>query len=154
MEQFVLDANAIINVKRVEGKELYSTAEVAEEIKDSESKLLLTSLDVNISEPSSGSVGKVKEAAEKSGDMEKLSRADISVLALALDLGATLLSDDYDLQNVAHSLGVKVKPVLFEKIKEIREYSKICPGCRKKYPPGSDECDVCGTELKRIWKSK
>src|SRR5687767_1654024 len=58
--------------------------------------------------PEDRSRARVRDAAGRTGDLAKLSATDVDVLALALDLGGAVLSDDYRIQNVGRALGLAV----------------------------------------------
>lgn len=61
------------------------------------------------------------ETAQKSGDLPVLSHADIEAIALALPKSATLVTDDYAMQNVAEYLGIKWLSVHHRGIRERRQ---------------------------------
>ena len=89
----------------------YTTPSVVGELVDLCAKcryeaLLATGLSVQ--PPTTESIDRVNEAARKTGDAPVLSAADREIIGLALDLAATLVTDDYAVQNVAHELGVPV----------------------------------------------
>ena len=71
------------------GVELVTTPSVIEEVRDFESRLgLEISLEVSrvsVEEPSRDSIEVARRAASELGVMERLSRTDLEVLALALD---------------------------------------------------------------------
>lgn len=151
--KYVLDSNAIINTTLLIEADFYTTPEVEAELKDMRSKAVLHAKNVKKMLPKKEHVQKVLRAAEETGDAWLLSKADVSVLALALELGIVLLSDDYDVQNVAKKLGVEVQNVLFAKIKTKRRYYSFCPACKREFKNVRDgECPVCGTKLRRKWK--
>ena len=56
---------------------------------------------LRISDCTEESMDRVDEVAKRTGDAGRLSPMDRSVLALALDVNGTILSDDYSIQNVA-----------------------------------------------------
>jgi len=51
----------------------------------------------------------VRRAARGSGDAAELSDTDTRLIATALELSATLVTDDYAMQNVAERLDISVK---------------------------------------------
>ena len=106
----VIDTAIFIQGIDVEG---FTTPKVVEEVKDPESRLFLESLisagKVKVLVPSKESVEAVMEAARKTGELNELSEADVEVLALAYELKATLLTDDYNLQNIAKTLRIPFK---------------------------------------------
>ncbi|MGD2201261.1 MAG: hypothetical protein PVJ38_06505, partial [Candidatus Bathyarchaeota archaeon] len=90
------------------------------------------------------------------GEERALSKADVQVLALGLQLkaaGATpiIVSDDYAVQNVADRLNIEFKGLTTTGIKRRYRWITYCPGCKKTFhePEGGNSCPVCGTELKR-----
>ncbi|MBN2734891.1 MAG: nucleotide-binding protein [Methanomicrobiaceae archaeon] len=103
-----------------------------------------------ISEPSADSQKKVINAAEKSGDITVISDTDVDVIALALELNGEVVTDDYALSNTAQTLGIKVIP-LQQRAAKKRKWKYRCMGCKKLHEkPGI--CDVCGAEIKRMFK--
>ncbi len=78
----------------------------------------------------------------------RLSEADVSVLALALQKKLPLLTDDYNLQNVAVQMGVEVRGVLFGEVKRVLRFEWVCEGCGRKYRPGTKTCPVCGGRVR------
>jgi UPF0271 protein len=85
------------------------------------------------------------------GEAQSLSETDISVLALTHQLEATLISDDYSVQNLADELGLSYTGMNTRGIKRRFQWIHYCPGCRKQYtePQPDNICLICGTELKR-----
>ena len=71
----------------------------------SQRSLLVQSLDsIEWREVPSAWLQAAREAAAQSGDLPRLSDVDLDVLALALALDATLVTDDYRLQNTMQFL--------------------------------------------------
>jgi endoribonuclease Nob1 len=85
----------------------------------------------------------------QSGDYSKLSKADISVLALAYQLDKTLISDDFAVENTAKLLGISIMPLVTKGIKHTRKWISFCGTCGKGYGPNITECSICGNRLKR-----
>jgi UPF0271 protein len=148
----VLDTSLFFIEYTVSG-DLFTTPSVVEELVDLRSKCRFESLlasGLRVAGPSAGGIKQVRRAAEKTGDTDKLSVTDRDLLALALDLGATLYSDDFAIQNVAHELGVAITPVQQRGAKK-RLWKFRCTGCRRFYR-ASGECPVCGSPIKRTIK--
>lgn len=156
MASDVLDASAFYaGTPFLSGKECYTTSLVLEEIRHVKSAALDGLIDagnLKVLDPESQHISAVKKAAEKTGDVQKLSQADISVLALARQLGTTLVTDDYALANVAATLGVKVSSSSGKGLKEIRKWTSYCSACGKAFGPKETECPLCGNRLKRRYK--
>jgi UPF0271 protein len=98
----------------------------------------------------------VEEASSASGDRMKLSKADTSILALALELRAhgskpTIVSDDFAVQNVAEQLDLNYIHLSSFSIKTHIKWIWYCPGCRRPLPKGfrGELCPTCGTKVKR-----
>jgi len=109
---------------------------------------LLMATRVRVHSPSKKSMDRVSEAAAKTGDSRRLSETDKEILALAIDLGYQLLTDDYSVQNLAVVLGIPCRGFDQRGIRQVFEWEAKCGGCGKRFPPGIDVCDVCGSETK------
>lgn len=99
--------------------------------------------------PADESVDRVRAFAEETGDLDVLSPADVSLLALAGEKEGTLVTDDYAMQNVAARMGVQAEAFSTEGISEELEWVWYCPACGEHEDSRKGECPVCGTELKR-----
>ena len=99
--------------------------------------------------PSEGTVEKVRRAAGETGDRGELSTTDIRLLAAAFELDATLVTDDYAMQNVAERLGVGVKVIARDGISEARTWIFQCAGCGREFEEEHDRCPICGSDLSR-----
>ena len=115
------------------GVELVTTPSVIEEVKDFESRLgLELSLEVSrvsVEEPSAEAIDRARRAASELGVLERLSRTDLEVLALALDKARSgaevaIATDDYSVQNVATYLGLRFLPIKTRGIDRIRVFKR------------------------------
>ncbi|MDD3792949.1 MAG: hypothetical protein PHY74_07435 [Candidatus Bathyarchaeota archaeon] len=111
---------------------------------------------IKIKQPKDISENLAKVSASKVGDAFKLSKVDMQLLSLALELkseGHTpqIVSDDYSIQNVAVKLGIKFTALSTFGIKKLIEWVIYCPACYKQYAADCKfkKCQICGTELKR-----
>ncbi|MDX1535127.1 MAG: nucleotide-binding protein, partial [Thermoplasmata archaeon] len=68
-------------------------------------------------EPRKRDLVRVSEASLETGDAASLSPTDREVLALALQLEAAVVTDDYAMKNVADRLGVPYQPALLPGIR-------------------------------------
>lgn len=93
---------------------------------------------------------KVEAEARRGGDHARLSRADLDVLAVALQTGGELLTDDYTVQNVARRLGVPTRSIQTRGITEAYTFVTRCTGCRKTLDEPRDECPVCGSPTRTV----
>lgn len=109
---------------------------------------------LTVSEPTSSSLRKVREASSRTGDSTRLSPTDIEVLALALELNAQVFSDDYSLQNVAAYLGIPFRPIGLKGIDDVRRWRWRCTGCGRVFDKEMQECPVCGSRLRSTLSRK
>jgi endoribonuclease Nob1 len=154
---YVLDSTAFYAGIPYQGNGRYfTTYKVLEEIKHHSVGASLIHTRVQVTEPSSESVARVKATAVKTGDGGVLSQTDVSLVALAADLLKTdrsvqLVSDDFAVRNVAKILGI---PLSITSMKggewKNKAWKLHCNGCGKDYTnPKLIECPVCGTRLVR-----
>ncbi len=138
--------------------QFYTTEKVFNEIKHIKSayaalEVMLESGRLRIIDPEAAHVAKIVAAAKKTGDNVKLSPADVSVVALASQLGSTLMTDDYAASNVANVVRVPVIPVTPGKgIKELRKWISYCSACSRTFDSSAAECPSCGNKLKRKYR--
>ena len=109
---------------------------------------------IRVSDCSKASMDRVTEAARGSGDLGRLSPVDMTVLALALDVDGTILSDDYSIQNVARILGIPFRAVGTAGIKKVAKWNYQCTGCHKWYKEKLPECPVCGSPMRACRKRR
>ena len=102
-----------------------------------------------VAEASAGGVARARRAAAESGDLGSLSAQDVSVLALAAELGADIITDDYAVSNAAALLGVRARPVMTAGIRRSGRWVPWCAGCGRAAPAGESACPVCGGRLAR-----
>jgi UPF0271 protein len=98
------------------------------------------------------SIQKVVAAARETGDYVKLSEADISIIALALQLEIVLVTDDFAVANVATTLKIPVKSVASKGITHTRRWIAYCSACGRAFGPDAKECRLCGNRLRRKYK--
>jgi len=142
-------------------EELYSVPKVGEELTSGSLSRLRFDAAIErgrlrVLEPDSFHLGIVKESSKEIGDINFLSKADIKILALALQLkekgyAPTILTDDYSIQNVSKKLEIDYAPLMTFGIRLYLHWILYCPACHKKYPTDYrfDRCENCGTRLKR-----
>ncbi len=111
---------------------------------------------VKIRTPEKASVEKAKTFASAVGDFFLLSKTDLQVLALALELkihgySPLIATDDYSMQNVASEMNIGFAALSTFGIRRRLRWIRYCPACHKKYPANykSLRCEVCGTRIKR-----
>jgi UPF0271 protein len=107
---------------------------------------------LRIVDPDEKYINAVYGVTIKSGDSMKLSKSDISVLALAYQLNKTLVSDDFAVENVARLLRISIMPLGTKGIKHTRKWISFCRTCGKGYGSSLTDCLICGNKLKRRFK--
>lgn len=146
----VLDSSALM--QPIDFEDACTVPEVLDEVRNKPSKLRIESAisagKLRVLEPSPENITIVSEACKKTGDL--LSKTDVKLAALALELGAMLVTDDYGMQNVAKILNVRFQPLSQKGIKRAILWKRYCPNC-KRYVSGI-ECPACGS--KAIRRSK
>ncbi|HEX6281915.1 MAG TPA: PIN domain-containing protein [Nitrososphaera sp.] len=98
------------------------------------------------------SIEKAVAAARRTGDYAKLSDADFSIIALALQLEIVLVTNDYAVANVATTLKIPVKSVASKGIIHTRRWIAYCSACGRAFGPNAKECRLCGNRLRRKYK--
>jgi UPF0271 protein len=111
---------------------------------------------LTVKKPTSLSMKTVEETSSRVGDVGVLSRADIEVLALALDLqndnlSPAIVSDDYAIQNVSETLSIEHASLATFGISQKFDWIYYCPACFRRYTAedAGQPCRVCGTPLRR-----
>jgi UPF0271 protein len=100
-------------------------------------------------------VTRVEDAAQAAGNLARLSRADVSLAALALELEGHLITDDYTLLDVAKRLAIATRTVNAQGIGGTLDFKPRCTGCGRWFEamPKAEECTVCGSPVKpKPWK--
>ncbi len=149
--KLVLDTSALLSGMDFEGDVCVPTSVVAESRKkglDPRTEFLLENK-AQVLEPRKEDLERVDRASRKTGDEARLSDQDRDVLALALQLGATIVTDDYSIQNVAKRLGVEYRPALLPGIAKEVTWTFRCRGCGRYWQRETEECPVCGSPVRR-----
>lgn len=93
-------------------------------------------------------------AAKNTGDFPHMSKADISAVALALQIGGSIITDDFAVSNLAKNMGIEVQPVMTKGIRDVGRWNYYCGACKKEFSSATI-CNVCGSKLrKRLVKTK
>jgi UPF0271 protein len=150
----ILDASAFYaGVPFGSADDCYTTSLVYEEIKHIKKNqdALGTLLETNrlkIMDPDKESINAAIVSAKETGDFPQLSKQDISIIALCINLKGEIISDDFAITNVAKNIGLKISPIMTNSFQDVGKWVHYCPGCRTNYTTGK-ECPMCGTPLKR-----
>jgi len=163
---FILDTSAILSGKPIdfENKKIFTTNSISKELNpggsDYRNFQYLIEKGLSILDPSKKSLEKIKKIAEKTGDINRLSKADIEILALALDIKdnmedePVILTDDYSIQNVSAEINIKFEPISQSGITKKFKWICRCRGCGKKFKDNINICPICGAETKAVITSK
>ena len=160
----ILDTSALINwpMDALEGGFVVNGQRTEVERISSERILSLEAVGINWATPSPDAVEESTIIARKTGDLDGLSETDLHLLALAIELDGHMHTDDYRLQNLCSSSGIRWSPVETEGISGVWNWEIRCKGCgalsagRKGTRPAGEEigiCVECGSEL-RVTKKK
>jgi len=150
----IIDASAFYaGIPFSSSNEFYTTSLIFDEIKHIKKNhdaidILLAINRLKIQDPSSEFIDIAIEKSKKTGDFNQLSKQDVSLIALCLQLKGELITDDFAISNLAKNLDIKVSPLMTSGIKDVGIWILYCPGCRKNFDSGS-ECPSCGSILKR-----
>ena len=145
----VLDTSALIYLNDFRNfDEMITVEEVVKEVKDKISEIKLNSLKLKIVEPDKNNLKKIQDAAKKTGDLEKLSKTDLKVLAAALENAAVIISDDRNVQNVAEEIGLEYVSVFNKEISKKFKWKKECKSCGFTSEE-ANVCPRCGSEMVR-----
>jgi len=160
----VLDTSALFYFPSLLDAELWTTELIVNEVKDDIEreivKRMIENRDLLIGSAPLESIKKVIAIASELSEIHKLSKADLSLLALSLYLkekgkNVILLTDDYAMQNVALHLKINVSSISGKSITHRIAWEFYCPACRKTISNFRvKECPICGTPLKRKPKTK
>ena len=154
MASRILDASAFYaGIPFASQEKSYTTPIVFDEIKHIKKNhdalnVLIETKRLEIINPEKEYVTKVLVKAKETGDFQNLSKGDISVIALCLQINGELVTDDYALSNTAKQLNLKVNPIMTKGITEIKDWIYFCPGCEKTFSRIS-RCPICGSSLSR-----
>ena len=106
---------------------------------------------IKILEPSEESLKLIKSSITQIGET-RLSDADVSIIALAKEFNATLVTDDFAICNLAKTLSIELLNLGTKGIKNTRKWIKFCKGCGKAYSPTQTVCSLCGNKLRIRFK--
>jgi endoribonuclease Nob1 len=166
-KQFIiLDTSALLSGKPIHFNDasLVTTPGVSNELtpggRDYQAFEFLKETGLTIHAPSDEAVQQIKKTAKETGDDRRLSPADIEILALALDINkepdqeATILTDDYSIQNIASTLHIKFEGFSQKGITKKFKWVSRCPGCRKQFNEPTKICPICGTATRSSPRKK
>ncbi len=147
---YVLDSSAFINEYHT--TEQVATVPLVREELEGESAYRYDALEgagMHIHIPNEETIETIRRTSRDLGDDTVLSETDVRLIATAFELDATLVTDDYAMQNVADRLDVTVEVINQEGIEEQRDWIFQCQGCGREFDEEHDRCPICGTGLAR-----
>lgn len=156
---WVLDASALLSGMDLgpilAAGDAFTTSGVLSEVargRAADARDALLERGLAVREPSAESLVRVADAARGTGDEGRLSVRDREVLALALELGAVVVTDDYSMQNTARVLGVPFQALAQRGA--VREFTYVhrCQGCRRTFDAPQKDCPVCGSAVRTVRK--
>lgn len=152
---YVLDTSLLLGGKEPpRGGQWLTTPEAAAEVKpggrDARRFEDWRSLGLEVRSPKDEHLDRVDEAAIQAGSLGRLSEADRTLLALAKQFNATLVTDDYTMLDVASRLDVMTRTVNQDGPNGTMDWALRCIGCNRTYEasPRGDECIICGSPVK------
>ncbi|MEM0139794.1 MAG: PIN domain-containing protein [Ferroplasma sp.] len=150
---YIIDTSAILSGKLNITEENYIFPDsVLSEIKKGNFAAIFDYITVKSMKPSPKYIEIARAQASRTGDLNVLSETDIDVIALAIELNGTIITDDYAIQNVAKSAGIKYSGSGIDQIKKEIKWKYRCTGCHKVFNEYIEICPICGHEVKRFSK--
>lgn len=158
---YILDTSAILSGKPLDFTDasMITTFSVSSELqsggKDYQNFLYLKDKGLEFQIPSKESIDFIEKTSKKTGDKGRVSKVDLEILALALDLqkkglDAIILSDDYSIQNIASELKLDFESISQKGITKKLKWGVKCRGCGKKFKENISVCLICGSDTKKI----
>ena len=99
----------------------------------------------------------VEEKSKSTGTTKVLSKNDVSLMGLVLELMDThpediiLYTNDYSMENLCTMLKIRFKPLYKKGIEEKMYFEVYCPYCKTLQKPEdlNKKCERCGLHLKK-----
>jgi UPF0271 protein len=158
----ILDASAFLSGKFTSlpsnHQNCFTTDLVYEEIsKGAPGRLIDNLISAGLVIRNPGDTTMVRNVADRTGDLDLLSDADISILALAIEIErCRVITDDFRIQNVLKSLDIEFIPageIGTRTIERTFIWTFRCRGCGRFFDedPGID-CPICGSGIRKVRK--
>jgi rRNA maturation endonuclease Nob1 len=104
----------------------------------------------------------VEEKSKSTGTTKILSKNDVSLMGLVLELMDTytediiLYTNDYSMENLCTMLQIRFKPLYKKGIEEKMYFEVYCPYCKTLHKPEDldKKCERCGLHLKKRLSKK
>lgn len=163
---YILDTSAILSGKPINFNEaeIVTTSKVSDELtpggRDYQNFQFLKEKGLSILSPNKDTLEEVQKVSNKTGDQYRLSKTDIEIIALALDLQkdknkeVIILTDDYSIQNLSNELKIKFESISQPGITKRFKWGSRCRGCGKRFKDNVKICPICGAETNSIISNK
>ena len=145
---FVLDSSALFAMENLPEDSVCPPGVIDELRKYKDSRLDLWGDLLRVSDCSNSALTLVESEAKKTGDLGRLSPVDMTVIALAVDIGGTVLSDDFSILNLCTVMNIPNRAVGTKGIKKVEKWNYHCIGCGKWFKEKSEECPICGSAMR------
>ncbi len=159
---YLIDSSAVLNDFGFEFRpehKYITTPLIINEFRDMRSRNLMENALqqglLSIGDPKKETINYVEDTVAEKG-FTRLSRPDLSLIALALDLKKQareflLVTDDFSIQNFCSVLEIPFQDAIRGKIEKEISFSLECTACKKTLEMSSKarKCPVCGSNLKR-----
>ncbi len=118
-------------------------------------RTLASLIDAGLKVLSPGTKDRAVNAAKETGDLPKLSEADLSIIALAMERSQVIVvTDDFAVQNVLSYLKIKFTgggELGDRTIRQTRIWKPRCRGCGRFFDDQNiKECPICGSEVRPV----
>lgn len=147
----ILDTSAILSGKPLSGRFVVPPAvdaELAPGGRTGRAMDYLRSAGLEVRTPDAEAAGRAREAAQGTGDLDAMSEADLEVVALAVETGLEVVTDDYRIQNVLKALDLPFRGLAQRGIRSKWEWTYLCAACGRTWDHAWEECPVCGGEVR------
>jgi UPF0271 protein len=105
---------------------------------------------LTIRKPSKDQIEHIRKEAKRTGNYARMSETDFEILALAKELDAILLTDDYSIQNLATVVGVEYRPIAQSGITKKIIWGYRCKGCGVLWEKIYTLCPICGSKVSTV----
>ncbi len=149
----ILDTSAILSREiSYIAPDTYVTSSVIGEIQKGAISRNMESVisSISVKDPDPEYLSRAMERAKATGDLRRVSKVDLDVVALGLELNGIVVTDDYSMQNLCLALGVEFTGIEIPVIKKSIVWGFRCTGCGRHYKEKLKECPVCGHRLKNV----
>jgi UPF0271 protein len=147
----IVDTNVLLRSGGTSLGNMIAPDSVREEIESERGATNLMLEEVSFRNPSSDHLDEVQEVSREINS--PTSRTDEEVVALALETGLEIVSDDLAVQNLAAHLGLDFSGFMEDSVEELREWSWRCSGCGEELD-SEEKCPLCGAAAERYTSSR